>query len=232
MATGQPLKKRGRPSKEDMLQKLADEQRNKILSLKGKRGNIAKTPEGEIIASAFKCTKCGTVVMLPEGFFYSVNTNDALESNGGRSAVCITCANQYFDEYKERYKDEKLALMLTCVKVGHYFSEQLYERMRESEKELRLGEYFRYLNGKQYEGKNFTSYMIELYKKQQTFSAEGEVREVLEEAWAAPDRKNKNYCLKELGYDPFSDPAYTSIFRVRNHRQGKAKGRLHPWRYL
>lgn len=203
-------RKSGRPTKKEVAQREAQMRRAE----EARVGAIL-----EELPPIWKCTRCSTLVQRPEGRFFAVNTNDAYSGNAGRTNLCIACSRKYFDEYSERFKDEKLALMLTCAQMGSYFSEPLYATMKDAEAEdpeknaFDLGKYVRSLNGQQYKGKNFISYMTELYSKQQTFTSDEELRERGEELWKASDRKNKASCIKDIGYDCFNDPAYTDSDR-------------------
>jgi len=202
---------RGRPTKEEAA--IREAARLKI------ENEVAKTVGQDVktvcakAAPIYKCTHCGTTHADPKGRFYMVSRNDAFNGNEGYTNICYTCANQYFNDYKQRFGDEKLALMLVCTQVGHYFSEPLYDKMIEDGEEFTLGNYFRALNGAQYKGKSFITYMMELYRDNKTFQPTEEKREEQEEAWRVADQKNKRLCLNAYGGDPFDDDCYSTADR-------------------
>jgi hypothetical protein len=164
----------------------------------------------------YKCTKCGKITQNPMGVFYSVGTNEIFEHNDNRTNICMSCANQLFEDYTKEYKDRKVALMLVCMQMGCYFSEPLYDMMDQSEEddpeknEFTLSKYMRSLNINQYKKKPFLNYMMELLKSKSGLKTASETRDEREEKWKKSDKLNKSQCLSVVGYDPFDDESYTS----------------------
>ena len=200
-------KKRGRPSKAE-------------LALQAKRERRAEREKVEAILEdlppIFKCTRCGKMTSTATGNFFAINNNVAFEGNESRASICCECTTKFFNEYTEKYDDEKLALMLTCMHLGVFFSEPLYDSMHEKElidpehEKFTVGKYIRQLSGPQYKKQTFLSYMISVLKKKQAFSTQEESRDRLEGTWKAADRRTKNMCIREVGYDCFDDPIYSS----------------------
>lgn len=157
----------------------------------------------------YKCTKCGAMTQNPVGKFYMVANLEAFDGNDHYSNLCNKCANEYFSLFTHRYGDEKFALLLVCALVGHYFSEPLYEKIiSTSEGAFNIGNYFKYLNGQQYKGKNFTAYLLELQHDGKAFKPMNELHQIQEGSWKVGDLRNKNYVLQAIGYDCFEDPNY------------------------
>lgn len=167
----------------------------------------------------YKCTRCGKISLNPVGNFYTILNNNAFDGNKGRSHLCIDCVNKFFNEYKEKYGDEKIALMLVCMNMGVYFSESLYDIMHEKEmqdpdkNEFSIGKYVRQLSCPQYKKQTFLSYMIDLIEKQKGMGTIADARDRLEDGWKVADKRNKVMCIKEVGYDCFDDTMYSSADR-------------------
>jgi len=205
-----PKKKIGRPSKAD-------------LALQAKREKKAERERAsaflEEMPPVYKCTRCGKMAFEGKGNFFAVINNRAFEGNDNRASICCECTEKFFNEYIERYKDEKLALMLVCMHLGVFFSESLYDNMHEKEtlepekEKFTIGKYLRQLSGPQYKKQTFLSYMLSILQKKQAFSTQEESRDRLEENWKAEDRRNKRMCIDEIGYDCFDDTVYSSADR-------------------
>ena len=73
-----------------------------------------------------------------------------------------------------------------------------------------IGKYIRQLSGPQYKKQTFLSYMISVLKRKQAFSTQEESRERREDQWKVADRRTKLMCIREVGYDCFDDPVYSS----------------------
>lgn len=200
-------RKRGRPTKAEQ-------------ALQAKRERRAERERVEAILEdlppVFKCTRCGKVTSTGTGNFFAIINNAAFEGNEGRASICCDCTNKFFNEYCDTYDDEKLALMLTCMHLGVYFSEALYDSMHEKEltdpenEKFTIGKYIRQLSGPQYKKQTFVSYMISVLKRKQAFSTKEESRDRLEDNWKTADKRTKTMVIREVGYDCFDDPVYSS----------------------
>lgn len=172
-----------------------------------------KSPNGKRIDAAdvvYKCTRCGKRADNPKGYFVMSKTSPLFTSNELYSTICFDCATELFDEYKYKYKDEKIALIVICHLLDLCFSEELYEKIKDNAN-FSLGNYLKLLNGTQYKSKNFTTYLINLLKDGQK-SIET-LRENEEAKWNSSDLKNKTYVLQSVGYDCFTDEGYTDANR-------------------
>ena len=59
------------------------------------------------------------------------------------------------------YKDEKMALLMTCAEMGWFFSEATYIKMKEKDsQDIRLGDYVKRLNLSQNKDLTFVDYVI------------------------------------------------------------------------
>ena len=163
----------------------------------------------------YKCTCCGTTYINDAvQRFFIVPQSTIYAGNDKYAPLCIKCANQFYNEYTTMYNSRKFALLLLCSMLGAYFSERLYESLAEKAQqegeEVSLGQYLRYLNGNQYKGKTFLTYLVEMKNQDKTFIPADKMRELMDGNWSAGDRQNKNYIINTLGYDCFDDPSYTS----------------------
>lgn len=157
----------------------------------------------------YKCTRCGLLTSSPLGRFYQVVSYGGFGGNDHFSNICIDCTKKYYDEFLARYKDENLALLLTCSITGFYFSQYLYEQLIAKGDVFNIGNYFRSLNMAQYKNKNFSTFLLELKDGKKMISSIAESREYHEAKWRAADNRNKFYCVRTLGYDCFDDEMYT-----------------------
>lgn len=165
---------------------------------------VAPKIDFENMPPIYKCSACGLTTANPSKF-YVCNNAEHLKGNDRYTTICSNCANQKFTEYKQRFDNEKFALLMICSLLGCYYSDQLVTTMQDSGKDVQLGYYFRALNGLQYKGKSFATYLLELKNEDKVFQSKEAITEFMESKWTAADRRNKNYITSSLGYDPFED---------------------------
>ena len=203
----EPVIKRrvGRPSKEELAQRELDNLKVLQVANYKQRGSDEKT-----MVVTYRCVHCGAAYYDPDKKFYRVTSNEAYRANNYYAPVCCKCTKEMFQEYILKYKDEKKALLLICFMLGYYFSESLYESMKESGEEFVLGNYIKALNGVQYKKRTSDDYIMEFLGKGGGFTPQSELRGNLEERWKAADKKNKFFCIRELGFDPFDEDVYSS----------------------
>lgn len=163
----------------------------------------------ESLPEISKCTKCGKIEKNPDRVFYKISKSTLYTSNRGYCHLCRTCVDEIFEEYKEKYKDEKASLILTCCAIDLYFSEDLYNLLRDKGT-VNMSTYIRYINGSQYKQKNTAPFLIELLRAGGSLTDENILREDRESRWTADDKRNKAYVIKNVGYDCFDDESYTN----------------------
>lgn len=202
----EPTKRKvGRPSKEDLAQR--ELEGLKILQV----ADYKQHGIGDIrMVVTYRCVHCGVAYYDPAGKFYRVTTNEAYKANNYYAPICAKCVKEMFQEYTLKYKDEKKALLLICFMLGYYFSEQLYATMKDSGNEFILGNYIKALNGTQYKKRTSDDYIMEFLSKEAALASPSELRGNIEDKWKAADRKNKYFCVRELGFDPFDEDVYSS----------------------
>lgn len=142
---------------------------------------------------------CGKEVDKPVGNFYKNSYSRDYKMNDGYVHICRNCVNELFEEYKTKYGDQRLAVMILCAKLDFPYFHSLYETVNVRNESFSFGMYTRQMNNNQYKGKTFA-----------TTLAEGElertVKESVEESeeyWPVEERRAKNEVIKLMGHDPF-----------------------------
>lgn len=153
----------------------------------------------------YKCSCCGKIVTDPQGKFFKVTQNALYNGNDGYSNICINCCNNYFTRMKEKYKDEKYALLVTTGEMGYFFSEKTYLEIKEKNPEdLVLGEYIRRLNLSQHKNKTFVDYVMSAVNNEQFLRSQEESVAMFEQNWTEEERENMETVIEVIGYDPFA----------------------------
>eukprot|EP00825_Cyclidium_porcatum_P003439 TRINITY_DN11600_c0_g1_i1.p1 TRINITY_DN11600_c0_g1~~TRINITY_DN11600_c0_g1_i1.p1 ORF type:complete len:364 (+),score=48.62 TRINITY_DN11600_c0_g1_i1:521-1612(+) len=153
----------------------------------------------------YKCTRCGKTKDTGKGAFFISRCSPLFTANEGYANICNDCAYELYDDLKNRY-DEKTSLIIMCHYLDVYFSEDLYE-MTKDNANFSFGNYLKNLNGIQYKSKNFTTYLISLYKN--GAKSREEIVEAQEEKWSTSDLRNKKSVIDTIGYDCFADDSYS-----------------------
>lgn len=171
-------------------------------SLNSKRYIDSGTPP------VYKCTRCGKTRTDPKGYFFMSKTSPLFTANELYTHICADCVNDLFFEMQTRYKDTKIALMIICCYLDVYFSEELYESIKDNAN-LSFGNYTKLLNGTQYKAKNFTTSLMELLRN--GLKGSQAIQEERETKWSVSELQNKNDAVAVIGYDPFE--GYSEIAR-------------------
>ena len=153
----------------------------------------------------YKCSCCGKIVQEPQGRFFKVVQNTLYAGNDNFSNICTTCCDNFFAHMKEKYQDEKVALLVTCCEMGWFFSEKTYMEMKEKyPDDIKLGEYIRRLNLSQNKDKTFVSYIMSSIQNEQFLRSQKETEEMFEANWTEEEQKNMHTVIEVIGYDPFA----------------------------
>lgn len=153
----------------------------------------------------YKCSCCGKLVQEPQGKFFKVAQNSLYDGNDNYSTICTTCCNNFFLHMKEKYQDEKVALLVTCCEMGWFFSEKTYLEMKEKNSDdITLGEYIRRLNLSQNKNKTFVNYIMSSITNEQFLRSKKEADEMFEANWTEEEQKNMQTVIAIIGYDPFA----------------------------
>lgn len=149
----------------------------------------------------YRCTRCGKKHQSPVQNFFMSKTSPLYVANNLYSQICIHCVNDLFFTMQARYKDTKLALMIICSFLDIYFSEKLYEQIKDNAN-FSFGNYAKLLNGVQYKSKSFTTSLMEILNRG-GFQGSQEIQKEIEEKWSKPDLETKQNVINVVGYDPF-----------------------------
>lgn len=153
----------------------------------------------------YKCSCCGKIVQEPEGKFFKVIQNSLYNGNDGFSNICTYCCDDFFARMREKYQDEKIALLVTCAEMGWFFSEKTYMQMKEKNSgDIRLGDYIKRLNLSQNKNLTFVDYVMSSINSEQFLRSKQEADEMMEENWTDEERKNVETVIEVIGYDPFA----------------------------
>lgn len=148
----------------------------------------------------YKCTRCGREFATPKGNFFMAKNSLLFKGNENYTHICTDCMNELLFDLKTKYKDAKIAIMILCHYLDVYFSEALYESLKDKTT-FSFGEYMKCLAMKQYKGRSFSNTIIEMLKDEMRGSSA--LQEEREVKWNASDKRNKNFAISIVGYDPF-----------------------------
>lgn len=154
----------------------------------------------------YRCTRCGKRLSDAKGYFFTSKTSPLFIANDLYTHICADCANELFDDLKIKHKDLKIAMIIMCHYLDVYFSEKLFEQIKNNAN-FSLGNYLKLLNGNQYKAKSFNNSLLEIIKN--GLKGQSEIRKEVETNWSKSDLKNKNYVTSSIGYDCFEDENYT-----------------------
>lgn len=153
----------------------------------------------------YKCSCCGKMVQDPEGKFFKVVQNSLYKGNDGYGNICIYCCDDFFAKMRDKYQDEKIALLFICAEMGWFFSETTYMKMKERDSgDIRLGDYVKRLNLSQNKDLTFADYVMLSITNEQFLHSQKESKEILESEWTKEEKKNMQTVIDVIGYDPFS----------------------------
>ena len=171
---------------------------------KKKQPKYAKI-DTDTLPPLYKCSCCGKVVQDPQGKFFKVVQNSLYDGNDNYSNICTYCCDDYFARMREKYQDEKLALLITCCEMGWFFSEKTYLEMKEKNSEdIRLGDYVKRLNLSQHKKKTFVDYVMSSINNEQFLRTQEENNAMFEANWTDDEKKNMTSVIEIIGYDPFA----------------------------
>lgn len=154
----------------------------------------------------YRCTRCGKTLSDAKGYFFTSKTSPLFVANNLYTHICADCANELFFDLRTKHKDLKTAMIMICHYLDVYFSETLFEQVKDNAN-FSLGNYLKLLNGNQYKAKSFNNSLLEIIKN--GVKNQSEVRKEIETNWSKSDLKNKNYVISSIGYDCFEDENYS-----------------------
>lgn len=169
------------------------------------RATIKKKRPAAVQPQIFRCSRCGKEFSSPKQKFYMSPSSPLFTANDSYTQLCNGCLHELFTEYKGQF-DMKTATILICHYLDVYFSEKLYEQLKDNI-DFTIGTYLQKLGLKQYKSKTFNNTILELIRN--GLKGEKVIQEEIEEEWSRSDIKNRNYVIQSVGYDCFDDASYS-----------------------
>lgn len=179
-----------------------------FIAVQKRRASNTKKVTNSDELKIYRCTRCGKTVSDAKSLFYVSNKSPLFTANDFYTHICCNCTNDLFTEAENKFKDTKLALLVTCHYLDIFFSEELYESIK-GNANFSFGNYLRLINGTQYKAKNFTTSLLIIINNGQALKGSFEIQQSKESKWKSADLKNKSYVIKTIGYDCFEDENYT-----------------------
>lgn len=168
-------------------------------------------PKKEIeIAETFTCFSCGASYNKQKDNFFKSTWSKLWKYNNKYVPVCKVCLDGMMQEMTSRYGSEEVALKIICHYMDVPFYSALYHSIIEKNNHFSFGMYSRQiLNNRQYQNKTFQNSIVdgELSK------TESEVKEERIAKWSVTDKRNMDYAISIVGYDPYENLNLTDADR-------------------
>lgn len=159
----------------------------------GRRPKNYVPPEGALFVTCLKCGK-----EKEEGEFYMNKWSRLYRENNNRVPFCKTCVQGLFDEYTKRH-DERTALIILCAELDMYYNPNIYASVVAQNNCFNFGWYLRTLQNSQYQNKSFQNSIVD-----GEIGKIAKVKDDIETKWSKKDKRNMDYVISTIGYDPFS----------------------------
>jgi hypothetical protein len=147
----------------------------------------------------YKCLRCGKSWKNPVGHFYKSKYSQLFIKNSRYSTLCRDCVDELFTMYENKY-GTNTACILMLYKLDIPYSYSLYNSVVTKNNVFNIGMYLRQAsNLKQMMFQDFSQSILsgEISKSKDDFEEEKEVK------WSEKDKKNRDFCIDVVGYDPF-----------------------------
>lgn len=146
----------------------------------------------------YRCLRCGKTWENPIGHFFKSQWSESFEKNSRYAPLCKECANEMFNHYEKKY-GTNLACIFMCYKLDLPYYYSLYDSIIKNNNNFSIGLYARQLNNRQYQYQDFSQSILngEVGKSKNDYDGEKEIR------WSTKDKKNRDYAIEVIGYDPF-----------------------------
>lgn len=148
---------------------------------------------------------CCTEEKLEKDFYKSRHSR-VWNYSKQRVLVCKDCLDELLKEYSSRYGEQN-ALIIICALLDIPYYAEAYKAVIDKNPTFTIGLYTRMLNGGQYKQKVFANTLLD----GEFGKVEEVVRDDLDVKWSTKDKRNKNFVLSVVGYDPFEDEGMTDL---------------------
>jgi len=143
-----------------------------------------------------------------ESNFYTSKDSKIWNYTRKHAPFCKDCVDSLFKEYSTDYGEQN-ALIIICAILDVPYYASVYKAMSENKDDFLIGNYIKKLNGPQYKAKTFAGTLL----SDELDKTEDAIREERETRWGLKDKRNKNFVLSVVGYDPFEDEGMTELDR-------------------
>ena len=149
------------------------------------------------------CMFCGNVLKATTNFYpsFSRNTITRTDDKGTtRLPICKDCAQQFYNYLCKVYKKPEQALFQFCAALDVYYSEELYQKVKDGDFDKTISNYFGVLqNDATCSGKTFAETILgdKVFTEQPKEQPE-------EETLNEEDDRNRSEILSLYHYDPFA----------------------------
>lgn len=123
--------------------------------------------------------------------------------------ICKNCVNNLWQEISEEYNSETTALKICCHYLDIPYWEDIYQNVVEKNKVFSIGTYVSRINMQQYGKKSFLDSIV----SGDLNRTKDDIKEYRESKWSKNDKKNMDYAIDIVGYDPFDDISLTDSDR-------------------
>ena len=121
------------------------------------------------------------------------------KQSDGLATICRDCVGKIHREYIDTYKDEEKAIKCLCALLDWPYVATLYFSNLGDDGVLDLAGYYRQIQMKQYQERNFETSLADGELGKDTES----IRDWRASKWTKKDTQNMNYSISVIGYDPF-----------------------------
>ena len=144
-----------------------------------------------------------------ESNFYKSPHTKIWNYSNQKVLVCKDCVDKLFKEYSETCGMQNAVLILCALLDVPYYASICSVSIENNKANFTFGQYSKLLNGGQYKDQTFADTLIggELEK------TEAFLKEEREAKWGLKDKRNKNFVLSVVGYDPFEDEGMAELDR-------------------
>lgn len=157
---------------------------------------IVPKPPKEIIK--YNCLMCGEEKKDTD--FFLSKWSKVWKTSGQRVLFCKDCLSKIESELTPRYGEE-LSIAMMCHYLDVPFHASLYRSGIEANSSFNIGWYLRYVQLGQYQNSSFLNTLA----SNELDKTEKEKKEESEAKWSKSDRRNREFAIATIGYDPFEN---------------------------
>lgn len=177
-------------------------------------GSYASTDSNGLkpIRHAITCSCCGKPKY--EEYFYTNRTSPAFKGTFNKVPICSACLDSLYMSCMQACGDELASAANICSIMDLPYNQAVvYTHIKDGK--FIIGNYARTMNLPMLKGKTFLNSILD----GEFFDAKDKVKAAVEKIWTRQDKRNKDFVISKLGYDPFEsfgfeDSDYRSAFNI------------------